>query len=179
MPCPSHPPWLDNSNYVWWGIQVMKLLIMQLSPLFYQSISIRNTLYFSPQVRSILPPYRDTLHYHHLPVNQFLCDVIWSMSKSIHYAAIANCDQRRHCVPLHSPTSLVVRAHPPPRIYAPNTRVSCQFRSWAQPTDIKVQSSAMKEGAASLIFTGQDVLSQLAGCISGCHLPHIGGKVSV
>jgi hypothetical protein len=19
MPCPSHPPWLDHSNYVWWG----------------------------------------------------------------------------------------------------------------------------------------------------------------
>jgi hypothetical protein len=37
----------------------------------------------------------------------------------------------------------------------------------------------MKEGVASLIFTGQDVLSQLAGCISGCHLPHTGGKLPV
>jgi hypothetical protein len=30
--CPSHPPWLDNSNYTWRTIQVMKLLIMQLYP---------------------------------------------------------------------------------------------------------------------------------------------------
>jgi hypothetical protein len=28
LTCPSHPPWLDNSNYVWWWVQVMKLLIM-------------------------------------------------------------------------------------------------------------------------------------------------------
>jgi hypothetical protein len=21
MPCPSHPPWLHHSNYVWWGVQ--------------------------------------------------------------------------------------------------------------------------------------------------------------
>jgi hypothetical protein len=26
MPRPSHPPWLDNSNYTWRTIQVMKLL---------------------------------------------------------------------------------------------------------------------------------------------------------
>jgi hypothetical protein len=29
MPCPSHPPLLDHSDYVWRGVQVMKLLIMQ------------------------------------------------------------------------------------------------------------------------------------------------------
>jgi hypothetical protein len=29
IPCPSHTPWLDHSNYVWQGLQVMKLLIMQ------------------------------------------------------------------------------------------------------------------------------------------------------
>jgi hypothetical protein len=28
MPRPSYPPWLDNSNYTWRTIQVMKLLIM-------------------------------------------------------------------------------------------------------------------------------------------------------
>jgi hypothetical protein len=28
MSCSSHSPWLDYSNYVWWGVQVMKLLIM-------------------------------------------------------------------------------------------------------------------------------------------------------
>jgi hypothetical protein len=27
MPCPSHPPWLDHSNYTWRRVQVMKLLI--------------------------------------------------------------------------------------------------------------------------------------------------------
>jgi hypothetical protein len=32
MPCPSHPPWLDHSNYIWRRVQVMKLLIMQFSP---------------------------------------------------------------------------------------------------------------------------------------------------
>jgi hypothetical protein len=29
MSCPSHPPWLDHSNYTWRRVQVMKLLIMQ------------------------------------------------------------------------------------------------------------------------------------------------------
>jgi hypothetical protein len=24
MPCPSHPPWLDHSNYTWRRVQVMK-----------------------------------------------------------------------------------------------------------------------------------------------------------
>jgi hypothetical protein len=32
MSCPSLPPWLDHSNYIWWRVQVMKLVIMQLSP---------------------------------------------------------------------------------------------------------------------------------------------------
>jgi hypothetical protein len=25
MPCPSHPSWLDHSNYIWQRVQVMKL----------------------------------------------------------------------------------------------------------------------------------------------------------
>jgi hypothetical protein len=29
MPCQSQSPWLDLSNYVWRGVQVMKLLVMQ------------------------------------------------------------------------------------------------------------------------------------------------------
>jgi hypothetical protein len=33
MPCPSHPPWLDHSDYIWWRVQLMKLLIMQFSPI--------------------------------------------------------------------------------------------------------------------------------------------------
>jgi hypothetical protein len=28
MPCPSHPPWIDHSNYTWRREQVKKLLIM-------------------------------------------------------------------------------------------------------------------------------------------------------
>jgi hypothetical protein len=28
MPCPSHPPWLDHSNYIWRRIQVMKRVII-------------------------------------------------------------------------------------------------------------------------------------------------------
>jgi hypothetical protein len=31
MPCPSYPPWLDQSNYTWRRVQIMKLLIMQFS----------------------------------------------------------------------------------------------------------------------------------------------------
>jgi hypothetical protein len=29
MPCPSHPPWLDHSNYNWRRVQVMKILRLQ------------------------------------------------------------------------------------------------------------------------------------------------------
>jgi hypothetical protein len=36
MPYPSHPPWYDHSNYVWLRVQVMKLLIMQFSPISRQ-----------------------------------------------------------------------------------------------------------------------------------------------
>jgi hypothetical protein len=30
MPCSAHSPWLDNSNYTWRRVPVMKLLMMQL-----------------------------------------------------------------------------------------------------------------------------------------------------
>jgi hypothetical protein len=33
MPCPSHALWLDHYNYTWWEVKVMKLLIMQFSPI--------------------------------------------------------------------------------------------------------------------------------------------------
>jgi hypothetical protein len=29
---PSHFHWLDHSNYTWWRVQIMKLLVMQFSP---------------------------------------------------------------------------------------------------------------------------------------------------
>jgi hypothetical protein len=31
MTCLSHPPWLDYSNYIWRSVQLMKLLVIQLS----------------------------------------------------------------------------------------------------------------------------------------------------
>jgi hypothetical protein len=34
MTRPSHPPWFDHPNNIWWSVQVTKLLIMQSSPLF-------------------------------------------------------------------------------------------------------------------------------------------------
>jgi hypothetical protein len=40
MPWPSHPPLLDHSNYTWWTIQVMKLLVMQFSPASYHFIPL-------------------------------------------------------------------------------------------------------------------------------------------
>jgi hypothetical protein len=44
---PSHPPWLDHSNYVWWGLQDMKLFIMQFSPISRHFISFWTK--YSPQ----------------------------------------------------------------------------------------------------------------------------------
>jgi hypothetical protein len=44
MPRPSHPSWLDNSNYTWRRVQVMKLLIMQFSPTSCHFIPLRNRL---------------------------------------------------------------------------------------------------------------------------------------
>jgi hypothetical protein len=32
MPHQSHPPWPDHLNNTWWSVQVMKLLVMQSSP---------------------------------------------------------------------------------------------------------------------------------------------------
>jgi hypothetical protein len=37
MPCPSHAPWLDDSNSIWRRVQFMKLLITHLSPTSYRS----------------------------------------------------------------------------------------------------------------------------------------------
>jgi hypothetical protein len=41
MPCLSHPSWLDHSNYVWRLVQVMKLFVMQFSPISRHFISLR------------------------------------------------------------------------------------------------------------------------------------------
>jgi hypothetical protein len=47
IPCTSHPPLLDNSNYTLWRVQVMKLLIMQFSQTSYHFISLQSK--YSPQ----------------------------------------------------------------------------------------------------------------------------------
>jgi hypothetical protein len=47
MPCPSHPPSLDHSNYIWRRIQVMKLLVMQFSSKCYHFIPLWSK--YSPQ----------------------------------------------------------------------------------------------------------------------------------
>jgi hypothetical protein len=47
IPSPSHPPLLDNSNYTWRRVQVMKLLIMQFPPTFRHFIPLRSK--YSPQ----------------------------------------------------------------------------------------------------------------------------------
>jgi hypothetical protein len=47
IPCQSHPPWLDHSNYTWRRVQFMKHLIMQFSPTSRHFISLRSK--YSPQ----------------------------------------------------------------------------------------------------------------------------------
>jgi hypothetical protein len=47
MPCPSHPPWLDHSNYTGRRVKVTKLLIMQFSPTSRHFISLWSK--YSPQ----------------------------------------------------------------------------------------------------------------------------------
>jgi hypothetical protein len=45
MLCPFHPPWLDDCNYIWQGVQIMQLLTVQFSPASY---------YFTPLGSKIL-----------------------------------------------------------------------------------------------------------------------------
>jgi hypothetical protein len=47
MPCPSHPTWLDHSNYIWHRVQAMKLLIMHVSPAPYYFLCLQSK--YSPQ----------------------------------------------------------------------------------------------------------------------------------
>jgi hypothetical protein len=39
-PSPFCPPWLDNSNYAWQRVQVMKLFLMEPSPTSCNSVSL-------------------------------------------------------------------------------------------------------------------------------------------
>jgi hypothetical protein len=56
MPCPSHAPWLDHSNYTWRRVQVMKLLIMQFSPTSCHFISLRSKYYITYQTSTVHDP---------------------------------------------------------------------------------------------------------------------------
>jgi hypothetical protein len=42
MSRPSHPPWSDHPNNIWWSVQVMKLLIMQSSPASRHFLRLRS-----------------------------------------------------------------------------------------------------------------------------------------
>jgi hypothetical protein len=70
MFCPTHPPWLHHSNYVWWEVQVMKLIMqfppspvtsslfgpkILLSTLFSNTVSLYSSLNVRDQVSH---PYR-------------------------------------------------------------------------------------------------------------------------
>jgi hypothetical protein len=75
MPSPSHPPWLDHSNYVWRGVQVMELLTMQFSPkreretikLVTAQLCPTSSYFLSPRKPSI---YQETLHF--LPFHLYI-----------------------------------------------------------------------------------------------------------
>jgi hypothetical protein len=42
MPHPSHPPWLDHPNNIWWSVQVMKLVTMQCSGASHNFLPLRS-----------------------------------------------------------------------------------------------------------------------------------------
>jgi hypothetical protein len=46
-PCPTHPSWLNHSNYTWRRVQVMKLLIKQFSPTSCHFIPVWPNTFFS------------------------------------------------------------------------------------------------------------------------------------
>jgi hypothetical protein len=65
MPYPSHPPWLDYSNYTWRRVQVMKYLIMQFSSTSHHFISLRYK--YSPQHLDLKHPQSMFLPKCHRP----------------------------------------------------------------------------------------------------------------
>jgi hypothetical protein len=53
---PSHPSWLDHSNYTWRRVQVMMLLIMQFSPTscLFKSLNINKRIFSSHRIFKFL-----------------------------------------------------------------------------------------------------------------------------
>jgi hypothetical protein len=78
MPCPSHPPWFDHSNFTWRRAQVMKLLIMQFSSTSCHFISLQSK-YSSqhPVLKSTLKIIGWILFWRVLS-SEMWCRVVWS-----------------------------------------------------------------------------------------------------
>jgi hypothetical protein len=45
MTCPSHPPWFHHPNNIWSRVQVLKLLVMQISPASCHFLSLRSNYF--------------------------------------------------------------------------------------------------------------------------------------
>jgi hypothetical protein len=43
---PSRRPWFDNANNIWWGLQIMKYVLMQFSPASCHFIPLRSKYFF-------------------------------------------------------------------------------------------------------------------------------------
>ena len=56
MPYPSNSSWSDHSNDIWWGVQSIKLLVMQSSPLPSYLASLRPK--YTPQPPIVEHPQR-------------------------------------------------------------------------------------------------------------------------
>jgi hypothetical protein len=81
MPRPSHPPWLDNSNYTWRTIHVMKLLIMQFSPASYHFIALRSKYSLQTIMRRLkLLVFKDTF-IKMLQVIKVIQEVLWRTNR--------------------------------------------------------------------------------------------------
>jgi hypothetical protein len=65
MPCPSHPSWLQCSNYTWRRVQVMMLPLMQFSPASCHFIPLWSK--YSPQHHVLKHPQSMFLPSSHRP----------------------------------------------------------------------------------------------------------------
>jgi hypothetical protein len=59
MTLPSHPPQLDHSNYTWRRVQIMKLLVMQLSPFPFSQILVVTFCHKNIQISHLKKKKRD------------------------------------------------------------------------------------------------------------------------